>query len=106
MSGGRFDYNQHRITDIADTIEHILDRQGTLIPKEDLFCSKEYYDEYPGDLLYPEYPLEIQAKMQEAIKHLRIAAIYAQRLDWYLSGDDGEGTFLTRLTADLDNLSL
>jgi hypothetical protein len=35
---------------------------------------------------------------------LRKAAVYAQRVDWLLSGDDGEETFLERLKKDLDKL--
>jgi len=33
---------------------------------------------------------------------LRKAAIYAQRIDWLLSGDDGEESFLERLKEELD----
>jgi TFIIF-interacting CTD phosphatase-like protein len=36
---------------------------------------------------------------------LRKAEIYAQRMDWYLAGDDGEDSFLERLEDELDILS-
>jgi len=41
--------------------------------------------------------------MREGIKALRIASIYTKRIDWFLSGDDGEDTFLEKLSNDLSN---
>ena len=41
--------------------------------------------------------------MKEGIHHLKIAYIYAQRIDWLLSGDDGEETFLERLQKELED---
>ena len=35
---------------------------------------------------------------------LRKAAIYAQRIDWLLSGDDGEESFIRRLYDELEQL--
>jgi hypothetical protein len=101
MSGGRFNYNQYRITEIADSIEQTLNRQGKEIPTDKRWYDKEYYLKYPEDKFYQTYPEKVQEKMQEAIKQLRIAAIYAQRVDWFLSGDDGEESFLERLDEEL-----
>ena len=42
--------------------------------------------------------------MKEAIKALKIAQVYAQRVDWLLSGDDGEESFLSRLDDELKKL--
>jgi len=36
--------------------------------------------------------------------HETQAEIYAQRIDWYLSGDDGEDSLVSRLKSDLDAL--
>ena len=104
MSGGRFDYSQRQIENIANDIEELLERQGKEKDKEDLFCDIEYYLKYPEEKFYYTYPKEVQDKMREAIKHLRIAYVYAQRVDWFLSGDDGEETFLERLEQDLQEL--
>lgn len=104
MSGGYFDYNQYRIREIADSIEAELTKQGQKKTKEELWNRKEFYDEYPEEKFYPTYSKEIQKKMRNAIKHLRIAEVYAQRVDWFLSGDDGEESFLRRLKEDLDAL--
>jgi hypothetical protein len=38
------------------------------------------------------------------MKVLRVAAVYAQRIDWLLSGDDGEESFLKRLKEELGQL--
>lgn len=106
MSGGHFDYKQYTITEIADSIERELNRQGKLKPKEDLYWDNSYYDKNPEERHYYTYPEIIQKKMREAIKHLRIAAIYAQRVDWFLSGDDGDDSFLERLEEDLKKLDI
>ena len=100
MSGGHFDYKQHNIDDIANEIEQMLERQGKLIPKDDLYLDEEYLKKFPEERYYITYSKEIQEKMREGIKHLKISSIYAQRIDWYLSGDDGEETFLERLDND------
>ena len=102
MSGGHFNYNQYRITEIADSIEKALNKQGKEIPRGKRWYDDEHYLKYPGDKFYETYPEEIQEKMQEAVKQLRIAAIYAQRVDWFLSGDDGEESFIKRLDEELN----
>ena len=101
MSGGYFDYNQYRINDIADSIERKLNRQGKEKPKDELYGDKEYYEKYPDEKYYYTYPEIVQEKMWEAVKQLKIAAVYAQRVDWLLSGDDGEESFIKRLEEDL-----
>ena len=37
-----------------------------------------------------------------AIKYLRVAQIYSKRIEWLLSGDDGEESFHKRLKEELD----
>ena len=83
MSGGRFEYKQNNINYIADQIEEVV-----------LKNSKKKIDN--------KYPEEVIEKFKEGIDILRKAAIYAQRIDWLLSGDDGEETFLKRLKKDLE----
>ena len=84
MSGGHFEYNQYKIREIADSIESELKNQGKLKPKEDLWSSKDFYEKYPEEKFNPTYPQEIQDKFKEAIKALRVAEVYAQRVDWLL----------------------
>lgn len=80
MSGGHFDYKQYEINNIADSIEHELDIQGKPKSKTELYCDDEYYLKYPEEKFYYTYPEIVQEKMREAVKQLRIAAVYAQRV--------------------------
>jgi hypothetical protein len=105
MSGGHFDYVQHRLNNVADDIERLLEKQGKEKDKNELYSSREYYLEYPDEKYHYTYPQEVQDKMREAIKQIRIAEIYIQRVDYLVSGDDGEESFLERLEEDLSEIS-
>ena len=48
----------------------------------------------------PETLLEFQS----AVKYLKIAQIYSRRVEWLLSGDDGEDDFSERLKDELEEL--
>lgn len=54
MSGGHFDYNQHRIGYIADEINDIIERSGRPKTREELkeesWRSDEWYEKYPEEL--------------------------------------------------------
>ena len=39
--------------------------------------------------------------MKEAYRQIRIAEIYAERVDWMMSGDDSEECFRERIKEDL-----
>lgn len=101
MSGGRFDYDQFRIKSIAEQIEEHLDDMGKERYDVDSSFMRDFYDKYPEAKYNPVESDIVQEKMREAIKALKIAHIYAQRVDWYLSGDDGEESFLSRLEQEL-----
>lgn len=101
MSGGSFEYGQHKIYEISEAIQSILDKQGKEIPKEDRWSSDDWYEKYPEDKFYPTYSEETQEEFKKAIEYLKLAYIYAQRIDWFLSGDDGEDTFHKRLKEEL-----
>ena len=40
--------------------------------------------------------------MKEAYRQIRIAEIYATRVDWMMSGDDSEESFRERIKEDLE----
>lgn len=96
MSGGSLcNYDQYKIGYIADEIEQLIIKNGKPKRKEDRYS----WDE--EGILYSDYsPKEIQ-KFQEALLVLRIAEVYAHRVDWLVSGDDGENSFHQRLENDL-----
>ena len=107
MSGGAFDYNQYKIGYIADQIEETVIKNGVEKTPEEIkddWHNDEWYEKYPEDKFHYKYPDEVIEKMKEAVKALKIAQVYAQRVDWLLSGDDGEESFLSRLDDELKKL--
>lgn len=104
MSGGHFDYDQYKIRNMWESIQSKLERQGTLKDKDELLNSKEYYDNHPEEKFNYTYPEEVQKEFKNAIKYLKIAEVYAQRVDYLISGDDGEESFLKRLKEDLSKI--
>ena len=108
MSGGAFNYDQYKIGYMVDQIEETVVKNGVEKTPEDLKnegCrDPDWYKKYPEDLFHYKYPDEVIEKMKEGIEVLKRAQIYAQRIDWLLSGDDGEESFLRRLEEDLNEL--
>ena len=107
MSGGKFYYRQSHISEIADSIEQellgagrerILDRYE----KEMAEMNQNYFDIY--DRYNPTYTPEEGELMKRAVYILRQAYIYAERVDYFLSGDDGSDSFARRLKEELDEL--
>ena len=80
MSGGHFDYNQYRIREIADSVEDIIQNY--------------------------KYPPEVLEKIKEGLDALNKAEIYAQRIDYLVSGDEGNESFLKQLKEDLNKNKL
>jgi hypothetical protein len=66
--------------------------------------AEHYYDDAGKEIDYYDYEPETIEEFRKAIKVLREAAVYAQRIDWLLSGDDGEETFHKRLKEELGKL--
>lgn len=110
MSGGRFSYNQYKIGQIAEEIQQTIDNNGLklddeLIKENQRWYGKDYYERFPQELYHYKYPDNIIEKFKEAVDILKKAEIYAQRIDWLLSGDDGEESFIKRLKEDLEKLN-
>ena len=90
MSGGKFFYKQHDIQDIINDIETILNNKRK--PNEEWgFVENDYTDE-----TFKEF--------ETAVKALKVAHIYTQRIDWLVSGDDGEDSFHERLREELKEM--
>jgi hypothetical protein len=86
MSGGFFDYDQYRIERIADKIEQLI------ISNEQETMDGRFYQP------------EVIDKFKEGLLILQKAAIYTQRIDWLVSCDDDEDSFLDRLEEELSKL--
>jgi hypothetical protein len=107
MSGGCFDYNQYKIGYIADEIENIIERNGREKTAEEIkhcFMPRDWYEEHPEERFWYKYPEDVITQFKIAVVMLRQAQVYAHRIDWLLSGDDGEQSFLKRLQEDLKKL--
>jgi hypothetical protein len=94
MSGGYFDYEQYKITMIADEVEQLIERNGK---------KREYREDWQNEC-HDKYSPQTIKKFRQGLELLRKAQIYAQRIDWLVSADDSEETFLKRLENDLNNL--
>ena len=78
MSGGYFDCKQYAMIEIAEAI----------------------WSDMAEGYGFTERTLEI---MKDAYRQIRIAHIYAQRVDWMMSGDDSQESMQQRLEVDLRN---
>jgi len=92
MSGGHFQYQQHSIMDIAEDIERIIEGNDD-----------ESINEW-GDKRGRGYSPEVIEKLKEGVEILKTAFVYAHRIDWLLSDDDGEESFLERLEEELKEI--
>ena len=91
MSGGAFNYDQNKIGYIADKIERVIRNNKIPIKDKDrnnFWSTQEYYYNYSDDII---------EEFKIGLDYLRIAQIYAQRIDWLISDDDGEISFKKRL---------
>lgn len=92
MSGGYFDYIQSRLTwDVEELLRDLLN------PAKDSECLSFEDCEDP-------YSEEDRREFRNALYHTKKAAIYLQRVDWYVSGDDGQESFHERLKEELEEL--
>lgn len=92
MSGGHFYYKQNHIYQIAVEIERLINEN------DDQTCNRF------GEPIGRGYPPEIIEEFRTAVSVLRQAYVYAQRIDWLVSSDDGPDTFLTRLKEELEEM--
>lgn len=105
MSGGFFDNKQWHISDIADGIEQEVIMSGRPIPKQKWsYYERQEYEETHKQPMNYAFPEPILRRMEEAVYALRRAAIYAQRTDYLICGDDGEESFERRLQEELAEL--
>ena len=90
MSGGHFDYQQHRIQDISESIDQLI-----------RYNNDQSLDEF-GDPNGHNFSPEIIDEFQKACFYLKRAYIYAHQIDLLICGDTGEETFVKRLKAQLE----
>jgi hypothetical protein len=88
MSGGHFDYKQYELGYIADEIRELIDKNGS-----------DELDQW-GYKLHSEYTEKTIDEFRKAVYYLELAKLYTHRIDWLVSGDDGEDSFHRRLATD------
>lgn len=113
MSGGHFDYAQYRIADIYNEIEDCLDGHELDDCDVEEYIRDHYLEDDDAEYVRENrhtipnwYGLDEKTveQFRLGIYYLKKAEIYAQRIDWLLSGDDGEESFHKRLKAELQVL--
>jgi hypothetical protein len=92
MSGGHFNYAQYNFVMIAEEIEQ-------LIEKNDCNDKNQW-----GDVIGNHYSRETMREFDKAVSLLKEAYVYVQRIDWLVSGDDGEDSFHRRLANELSKV--
>jgi hypothetical protein len=85
MSGGHFGYEQYKIGQIADEVLQLI------------VSNDEHPWRHFSDATIEEF--------KRGLALLKVAQIYAQRIDYLVSGDDGEESFHARLKAELGELN-
>ena len=88
MSGGQFDYMQFRFTEIAEDIRATIANNDS-----------DEKDEW-GDAIGRHLPPDIIAKLADTSDAVERAEKMVTRVDWLLSGDDGEDSFRRRWVED------
>ncbi len=107
MSGGYWDYIQYRFTDIIEDIQKKIDNNGKPLTEQELkehYHGPDWFEKYPEDKFHHKYSDEVLAEFKNAVDAISKAQVYMQRIDWLLSGDDGEESFLSRLKNELSKI--
>ena len=81
MSGGIFEYRQYFLNEVVERIE-----------------------EYTEEGYFPEYTEETIKEFKKAIKIIKQAKVYIDRIDYLLAGDDDEDSFHKRLKEELSEI--
>lgn len=104
MSGGHFDYLQKRFYEIYEPIEHIIQINGQEKSQKELkeeYRDSDWYKKYPEDKFHHKYKEKVIKEFKKGVEIIKLAEIYANRIDYLLCGDDGEESFLRRLKEEL-----
>ena len=111
MSGGFFNYDQSRIRNIIDSIEDLIEKNGRPKTEQELKDGswgynnyKEYYEIYPGERFCHRDPDEVIEEFKNGLTYLKISYVYAKGIDFLVSGDDGNESFLKRLEKELSDI--
>ncbi len=85
MSGGHFRYKQYALNELTEEVERLI-------------ATNKRANEW-GDTR--NYPKEVIDKFKKAVKLLKEAEAYVHEIDWLVSGDTDEESFLENLNQQL-----
>ena len=107
MSGGSMDYVAWKIQEAARHIQIELANAELLRKSGRFFDVSKYYQEKHPDVDYLKSPEALAdsviKRLRDALLCVRQAAIYAERVEWLTSGDDGYESFCLRLDEQLSD---
>lgn len=117
MSGGYFDYKQFHINEIAEQLENYI--YGRTIEDDEMpyikaDYEKGWYHDEEYDFIVKnkrtlpnefEFSEDTMNELKKGLNIIKLASIYAHRIDWLLEGDDGEETFKERLKEEINKLN-
>ena len=83
---------QYHIDDLVEKIKNVISTNDS--------TEKNEWGEDVGS----HYSEETISEFKKSVEVLKLAKVYAHRIDWLLSGDDGEDSFHERLREDLKNI--
>jgi hypothetical protein len=92
MSGGHFNYDQYKITQLVEDIKVLI-----------LTNNSQEKDQW-GDPMGRNYPPEVIEKFVEAVLILKTAFAYAHCIDYLVCGDTGPDSFLQHLERELKGI--
>ena len=105
----RYTNREDLLKSLAEEIK-VYEKDGKIFVKEngndyEVVIYEDETEEWADDHWHFEIEdPEVLEEFKRGLKILKMAAIYAQRIDWLMSGDDGEESFKRRLKEELDEL--
>ena len=107
MSGGSMNYAYGYINEAAEHIQHELANAELRRKSGRFFDVAKYYQEKHPDVGYLKSPESLTdaviERLRDALACLRQAAIYAKRVEWMTSDDDGYESFCLLLDEELSD---
>jgi hypothetical protein len=92
MSGGHFDYNEYRLDQLAEVIDQLIEENEDTSPDEN-GLPRSY-----------GFKPETMARFKLTAFTLRLARVMTTRVDYLMSGDDGEDSFHRRFPEEIKKL--
>lgn len=105
MSGGHWNYIQHRFDEVIEDLTTAIERNGQKKEFDEMSAyERGMIDSYPEYGYYERHSEAVLAKFKEARLAIAIAQEHIQRMDWYISGDDSEESYLRLVDENINEI--